>query len=279
MTSRSSSSGPFPARSVLVRRGTIGDFDAPGPRPPLVPDGILHWAKWGLLPISSIMRVATHEPVISLTYDDGPDPVETPELLDVLAARGVRVTFFVLSDRATAHPGIVRRMLAEGHDVQLHGDDHTDLTTIPAAEAVQRIRRAKAAVEAVTGHSIRNFRPAYGAVNLATFLGVRALGMDVVIWSAWAEDWFEAPAQEIADRAVQALHPGAVVLLHDTNDPAPTPAGPVRPTFSRAEVADRLLDGASASGFRTLPLSQMLDRYPAVRSLTFRRPRLRTRGN
>jgi len=262
-----------------VRRGTIGDFAAPGPRPPLAPDGILHWAKWGLLPISSIMRVATHEPVISLTYDDGPDPVETPELLDVLAARGVRVTFFVLSDRATAHPGIVRRMLAEGHDVQLHGDDHTDLTTIPAAEAVQRIRRAKAAVEAVTGHSIRNFRPAYGAVNLATFLGVRALGMDVVIWSAWAEDWFEAPAQEIADRAVQALHPGAVVLLHDTNDPAPTPAGPVRPTFSRAEVADRLLDGASASGFRTLPLSQMLDRYPAVRSLTFRRPRLRTRGN
>ena len=264
-----------PVRAALVRRGSIGEFTDPAPRPPLQPDPVLRWARWGLLPLSSVMRVATDEPVVTLTYDDGPEPAETPELLDVLAKRGVRATFFVLGDRVTAHPGIVRRMLAEGHDVQLHGDDHADLTQVPAREAVRRLQDAKRCVEAVTGHRIRYYRPTYGAVNLPTFLGARALGLDVVIWSAWAEDWFDAPPQDVADRAVHALHPGAVVLLHDTTDQASTPDGRVRPTFSRADVTRRILDGADDAGYRTLPLSQLLDRYPPVRSLTFRRPRVR----
>lgn len=275
MTPERDSPGPFPVRSALVRQRTIGDFTDPAPRPPLTPDPVLYWAKWALLPVSSIMRVATDERVVTLTYDDGPDPEETVELLDLLAERGIRVTFFLLSDKVTAHPAIVRRMLAEGHDVQLHGDDHTDLTTVPAREAVRRLKRAKERIEAVTGHQIRYYRPTYGAVSLPMFLGARALGTDVVIWSAWAEDWYDAPVEVVAGRAVGALHPGAIVLLHDTTDQAQTQTGLNWPMFSRVEVARRILDGAERSGYRTLPLSQLLDRYPAVRSLTFRRPRLR----
>ena len=139
---------------------------------------------------------------------------------------------------------------------------------------MRRIRTAKQRVEAVTGRPIRYYRPTYGAVSLAGFLGSRLLGMDVVIWSAWAEDWFDDPAQQVADRAVGALHEGAIVLLHDVTDQPESDQSRPRPTFSRADVAGRILDGVDASGYRVLPLGELLHRYPPVRSVTVQRPRL-----
>jgi peptidoglycan/xylan/chitin deacetylase (PgdA/CDA1 family) len=261
-------------RPVLVRQSTIGEFDAPAPRPALTRDPVLHWARWGLMPFSSVMRVRTDDPVIALTYDDGPEPSETLDLLDLLAERGRRATFFVLSDRVEAHPEIVTRMLRDGHEVELHGIDHADLTTVPGRVASRRIREARRRVEAVTGRPVRFYRPTYGAVSIPAFIGTRLSGMDVVIWSAWAQDWFDAPPQEVADRAVRALHPGAILLLHDTTDQAQSSDSRRRPTFSRADVAGRILDGADAAGFTTVPVGELLDRYPAVRSLTVRRPRI-----
>jgi peptidoglycan/xylan/chitin deacetylase (PgdA/CDA1 family) len=265
---------PDARRTLLVRQSAIGDFADPAPRPELRPDPILDRARWGLLPMSSVMRANTSEPVVALTYDDGPDPAQTVDLLDVLAERGVPATFFVLSDRAEAHPEIVDRMLREGHEVELHGIDHARLTDLPGREAVRRIRTGKRRLEAITGRQVRYYRPTYGAVGLTAFAGARALGMDIVIWSAWAQDWFDAPAAEVAGRAVTALHPGAILLLHDTTDePMSTKAGPL-PTFSRAEVAARLLDGAEAAGYRFLTVADLLRHYPAVRSLTVQRPRI-----
>ena len=71
---------------------------------------------------------------VGLTFDDGPDPDVTPAVLDVLAAAGVRSTFFVLTDRAARHPDLVRRAVREGHEIGLHGPDHRRLTTRPVAE-------------------------------------------------------------------------------------------------------------------------------------------------
>lgn len=266
------------ARTLLVRQSAIGDFAAPAPRPALRPDPVLDRARWGLLPMSSVMRVNTADPVVALTYDDGPEPAETTALLDVLAERGVPATFFVLTDRAEAHPELIARMLREGHEVELHGIDHARLTEIPGREAVQRIRTGKRRLEALTGRPVRYYRPTYGAVGITAFAGARLLGMDVVIWSAWAEDWFDAPAADVARRAVTALHPGAILLMHDTTDEPMSADDRPRPTFSRAEVAAGLLDGADAGGYRFLTVSDLLRRYPAVRSLTVQRPRPRIPG-
>jgi peptidoglycan/xylan/chitin deacetylase (PgdA/CDA1 family) len=221
------------------------------------------------------MRAAADEPVVALTYDDGPDPTQTPALLDVLGERQVSATFFVLVEQAEAHPEVVRRMVREGHEVALHGIDHTALTTVSGAEAARRIRSGKQRIEALTGRPIRYFRPAFGDLSVTACLAARRTGMDVVIWSAWAQDWIDASAQEVADRAVRALHPGAIVLLHDTTglrDPAdPRP----RPTFSRADVARRILAGAGEAGYQTVGLTDLLARFPAVRSVTVQRPRPR----
>lgn len=270
VTSRSANS----RRALLVRQHHLGDFADPAPRPPYPPDPVLRWGRWGLLPVSSLMRVQTSDPVITLTYDDGPDPVQTTGVLDVLAERGVSATFFVLSDRAEAHPEILRRMLREGHEVGLHGIDHTRLTELSGREAARRIREAKRRVEAVIGRPVRFYRPTYGAIGISAFIASRVLGMEVMIWSAWARDWCEGSAQEVADRAVTALHPGAIVLLHDTTDDSQALDAAPRPTFSRAEVARGILEGAQAAGYDVLGARELLRRYPAVRSVTVQRPRL-----
>ena len=86
--------------------------------------------------------VDTPDRVYSLTYDDGPDPRTTPGVLDVLARHGATATFFVLSEPARRHPEIVRRIVEEGHELALHGKDHTSLLTLDDDTAVATIRAA-----------------------------------------------------------------------------------------------------------------------------------------
>ena len=263
-----------PPRALLLRREAIGDFEDPGPRPLPAPDPLMRWGRPALLPLSSIMRVAATERVLSLTYDDGPHPEQTPALLDALAEFGARATFFVLTDAAEAHPDVVHRTLAEGHEIALHGIDHTRLTALPGREAGRRIRAGKRRLEAVTGRPVEFYRPTYGAVGVTAFTTSRALGMEVVIWSAWARDWIQAPAEEIAARALGALHPGAIVLLHDRTDDAEAQASGTLPTFSRADVTRRILTGMQAEGYTSVPVGELVRRHPAVRSVTIERPRL-----
>jgi peptidoglycan-N-acetylglucosamine deacetylase len=263
-----------PGRPLLLRQATLGDFEAPGPRPLGPPDRLLRWVRPLLLPLSSVMAARTSEPVVALTYDDGPDPEQTPALLDVLADHGARATFFVLTDAAEAHPALVRRMLAEGHEVALHGIDHTRLSTRPAGEAMRRLQVGEQRLEAITGTAVRYYRPTYGDVPAPVFAAARLLGLAVVIWSAWGRDWEDVPEQVPAERVLRALHPGAVILLHDTtDDPEARAAGPL-PAFSRAGVTGRVLDGLAVRGYQSVTVSELLGRYPAIRSVTMRRPRL-----
>src|SRR4051794_10669795 len=220
------------------------------------------------------MRAITTDRVISLTYDDGPNAEQTVDVLDALAEQDAKATFFVLTDRAREHPEIVRRILDEGHQVGLHGLDHARLTDVGGREAVRRIRAGKRILEGITGRPITLYRPTYGAIGLAALLGARVSGMDVVIWTAWARDWFDAPAAEVAERVVGALHPGAIVLLHDATDDAQAIGSGPPPTFSRGEVTRLILTGLKEHGYTSITTGDLLHRYPAARALTAARPGL-----
>jgi peptidoglycan/xylan/chitin deacetylase (PgdA/CDA1 family) len=267
---------PLPAgsrRALLVRERDLQDNEAPGPRQAVPAGGLLRWARWALLPMSSAIRAQTLDRVVSLTYDDGPNPDQTPGILDALREHGARATFFVLTGRAQEHPEIIRRMLAEGHEVALHGIDHARLTSVPGLEAARRIREGKRRLDEVTGQRTRLYRPTYGAQGMAQYLATRLSGMDVVIWSAWARDWQDDAVEAVAGRVVHALHPGAVVLLHDTTDDTREEDVP-RPTFSRPEVTRRILEAMAEGGYTSVPAGELLARYPAVRAVTTQRPRL-----
>ncbi len=218
--------------------------------------------------------VATQDRVAALTYDDGPAAATTPGVLDALAARGVRATFFVLAQAAERNPAVLRRIVDEGHELALHGVDHRRLASLPYREAVQSVAEARDRVEALAGREIRLFRPPYGALSVRQTAGVMALGLDVVIWSGAANDWVDDAQDAVAARAREAVHPGGILLLHDTRaDPETLGLGEALPQFDRAAVLNLLLDGVQADGYRLVTVGELFDTYPRVRSLARERTR------
>jgi peptidoglycan/xylan/chitin deacetylase (PgdA/CDA1 family) len=265
--------------ALLVRERDLGQHDDPGPRDLPAPDRLLRWARPVLLPLSSVMRVQTDRRVLALTYDDGPHPERTAGVLAELARRGVRATFFVLTDRAEEQPQMIREMLAAGHEIGLHGIDHTRLTEVFWPAAVRRIWVGKRRLERISGSPVTMYRPTYGAQGLAQFLAARLLGMDVVYWTAWARDWTDDEASAVAERAIGARHPGAVLLLHDTTEDTPVDIhvgdpvdAPRRPTFSRAEVIGRILSALEQDSYQVVPVGELLRTGRVVRAVTTQRP-------
>ncbi|HEY0188881.1 MAG TPA: polysaccharide deacetylase family protein [Cellulomonas sp.] len=258
---------PYRARDVVVLRRDLGDFGSPAPRP--VRRRAAFTVAGSLLrPLTCTFCVDTTELVLSLTYDDGPDPAHTPGLLDLLADRGVRATFFVLADAADAHPDLVRRIVADGHELALHGSDHTRLTTLTDAEAIAVVADAKRRVEAAAGVPVRLFRPPYGAHTPRALLGWRRLGLDVVIWSGWAADWVDDPVEVVVQRARSVVHPGGILLLHDTRaDPETLGPGEELPRFDRAAVSARLIDGLRDEGWAFATTGDLLRDHPRVRAV------------
>lgn len=215
-----------------------------------------------------VFCVDTTDPVCALTYDDGPHPVHTPRILDVLAERGDRATFFVLARQAARHPDIVRRIVAEGHELALHGDDHASLRTLGTAAAARRIRAARREVQRIAGVRIRLYRPPYGHHTLAQALAIRALGLRLIIWSGDADDWLDDAETAIAARAVDGVFPGAILLLHDDRgDLDRLRPGERAPAFDRAEVARQVIDGVRRRGYRLATVGDLLAGYPEVRSV------------
>jgi peptidoglycan-N-acetylglucosamine deacetylase len=266
-TSASSSSRrPLLDRSArLVRRGYVCDYEA-GERSLPSPDTLLRLLRPALLPISTPACVSTREPVVSLTYDDGPDPEFTPRVLDALAANGVQATFFVMVEPAEAHPELIARILAEGHEVALHGIDHTRLSRLPVRRVRALIQEGKQRLEQVAGHRVTLYRPTYGAQTMLGYLAARALGLEVVIWSAWARDWDGSSAEVVAGRALRSLHPGGIVLLHDACGDG------VGVGLDRGRASELLLAGLRKRGYTSVTVTQLLARYPAVRTPWFESP-------
>jgi peptidoglycan/xylan/chitin deacetylase (PgdA/CDA1 family) len=156
-------------------------------------------------------------PVVALTFDDGPDPVWTPRLLDLLAARGARATFFVLGERAARHPDVVRRIHAEGHSVGTHTQHHTLKFHFASAAYVEReIAEAIAVVAAIVPEPPRLFRPPQGLRTPSFAAGwQRTRDLTCVTWSVRGLDSLQTTAAKIVARITPRLEPGAIVTLHD----------------------------------------------------------------
>ena len=204
---------------------------------------------------------------VALTFDDGPDSTVTPQLLDLLRDRGARGTFFVLTDRAERHPDLVRRMVAEGHEIALHADHHERLTEVSVLDLRRRLRSARDLLQHLSNQRVRFFRPPFGAQSLATYLVARTCGLDVVVWGPHAEDWVQSSPEAIAARGLESLKGGDVLLLHDGLVP---PAGQVPPSFDRVQAFALILDGMRARGFSPTTVGELTAGGSARRTAWFR---------
>jgi peptidoglycan/xylan/chitin deacetylase (PgdA/CDA1 family) len=217
--------------------------------------------------VGSINGAAPPSHQVALTFDDGPDSTVTPQLLDLLRDRGVRGTFFVLTARAARHPDLVRRMVAEGHEIALHSDRHERLTEVPVLELRRRLSAARDLLQRVSDQPVRFFRPPFGAQSLPTYLAARACGLDVVVWGPHAEDWVQGTPEAVAARGLDGLKGGDVLLLHDG---LVMPPGEVTPTFDRVRAFALILEGMADRGLRPTTVSDLTADGAARRTAWFR---------
>jgi peptidoglycan/xylan/chitin deacetylase (PgdA/CDA1 family) len=197
----------------------------------------------------SVWHMPTRDPpTIYLTYDDGPNPTTTPDLLEVLAREHVHATFFLIDRHITDRTApLVARMFADGHAVALHS--HTRAYMMMSPETFARTLTAAADhIERVAGHRpCRIFRPHAGWRSASMYAGLKKIDHQLVGWSwmLWDWNWFrERTADSVSVRVLERANAGDIVVMHDGNESAP-----VADQRYTVEATARLIPELRAKGF------------------------------
>jgi len=159
---------------------------------------------------------------VALTFDDGPDPGSTPRFLDLLAARQVHATFFLLGSMVAKAPGLAAEIAAAGHETGVHGWDHRYLPLRGPQATRDDIRRAADLIADVTGTVPRLFRPPFGVLSTSALLTARELDLTPVLWGSWGREWArDATPESVYATLTRHLAGGVTVLLHDSGCTSP----------------------------------------------------------
>jgi peptidoglycan/xylan/chitin deacetylase (PgdA/CDA1 family) len=197
-------------------------------------------------PGTIITRVATSRPQVALTFDDGPHHSLTPALLDILAARGVRATFYVIGNRVARHAAIMQRIVAEGHEIGNHTWSHPSLYGYGDTAFLSEIDRTNQVIYDTVGRPPVTMRPPYGNITARqAALLYNTRNMATVLWSVDPQDWMRPGSSVVAQRIVNGSHPGAVVLSHDIHGPT-------------VRAMPATIDGLAARGFECVTLSELM---------------------
>ncbi len=194
----------------------------------------------------TVTAAPTRRRLVAMTFDDGPHPVLTPQLLDILKARRIRATFYVIGRNVARYPDIVKRMVDEGHEIGNHTWRHPVLTQLGSGSVLSELDRTSEAVYKAVQRIPVTMRPPYGALSR----GQRAMiskerDMPTILWSVDPEDWRRPGAQVVASRIVGGARAGSIILSHDIH----------APTISAMPAA---LDGIIANGYRFATVSMIL---------------------
>jgi peptidoglycan/xylan/chitin deacetylase (PgdA/CDA1 family) len=186
-------------------------------------------------------RFETTDREVWLTIDDGPDPRDTPDLLDLLARHGAKASFFAIGKKAAAHPDLCRRIVAEGHSLENHSHSHPSALwwAMPRLLVRRDLERANAALIEASGEFPRYFRSPVGMTNAGVHPAATRLGLRVVGWSAEGRDGCPAAPTTIVRRIMRGVFPGAILLLHESGR-----------SHHRALTLSRLLDQLARAGYR-----------------------------
>jgi len=189
-------------------------------------------------PDTIIYKAETEEKIIALTFDDGPDNLHTPAILDVLQKHGVQATFFLLGPRVEKYPEMVKRIDDEGHVIGNHTYWHPELTKTGVANMKWEINKTEQAIQQILHKRTNLFRAPYGALNDTLVRALPDMDYRAVGWSIDSEDWKGLTKEEIKQRVINHLHPGSIVLMHS--------AGDVQGT---AEAVDELIPYLKDAGY------------------------------
>jgi peptidoglycan/xylan/chitin deacetylase (PgdA/CDA1 family) len=185
-------------------------------------------------------------PYIAMTFDDGPHATLTPRLLDLLAKRNIKVTFFVVGQCVQECPDIVKRAAAEGHEIANHSWSHPAFSKMSDAAVRSQIERTQQAVEQAAGVTPTLLRPPYGAITERQKQWInKTLGLHVILWSVDPLDWKYRNAARVSNAIVKETRSGSIVLAHDIH-------------ASTVDAMESTLDQLQAKGFKFVTVSQLM---------------------
>ncbi len=180
-----------------------------------------------ILPVSSadvVYSWKTNDKTVALTFDDGPHPVHTPEILDILEEYGVKATFFTIGVNVEQYNDVFRMVYDAGHEIGNHTYSHRNLRKLPYASVCGEIERAEEAVYETVEYRTRLLRPPEGAFGDDLCRAASEMDYTVICWSVDTMDWAHTPATEIAESVLSTVKGGDILLFHDfVAGASPTP--------------------------------------------------------
>lgn len=166
--------------------------------------------------VRALCRVKTDEKVVYLTFDDGPNAEQTPQVLDVLRRNNATATFFCIGSHVVGNEQIVKRIVDEGHTIGNHSNSHTNNFPLwSRKKMVADIEQCQQVIGQATGAAPTLFRPPFGVTNPTVAKAVKALNLKTIGWTIRTYDTNGADHAKVARRISRQLCPGAIILLHD----------------------------------------------------------------
>jgi peptidoglycan/xylan/chitin deacetylase (PgdA/CDA1 family) len=191
-------------------------------------------------------RVSVPGPYVALTFDDGPHASNTPRLLDILRARNVKATFYVIGKNVDLYPNIVRRTVAEGHELGNHTYTHPKLSALGQDRVFSEIRKCDDAIMRAAGVRPRTLRPPYGALTQAQRVSIHStFGYPTIMWAVDPLDWKRPGVSVVTSRIVSATSNGSIILVHDLH-------------ASSVDAMPATIDALLRKGYKFVTVSQLL---------------------
>ena len=204
---------------------------------------------WGTTVTSEPLK----QKVVALTFDDGPNPPYTDQIVEYLHAQRVPATFFDVGIAVEAHPESARREVAYGNAIGNHTWDHAHLVLLTHEHIAREMTMAEDEIEKVTGVRTHLFRPPFGARDFAVIGIAHKLGLDVIMWSVpLPADWRQPPPPVIAARVLKYVKDGSIIVLHDGNRGKPADRK------STVEATRLIVTALKKQGYRFVTVPELM---------------------
>jgi peptidoglycan-N-acetylglucosamine deacetylase len=190
--------------------------------------------------------VHTDGPYIAMSFDDGPSATLTPKLLDLLAARHIKATFFVIGENVVEHPEIVARAAREGHEIGNHSWSHPNFAKMSQESVRSQLQRTDDAIKNATGKRPTLMRPPYGSITDREKHWIHdEFGYQIILWDVDPYDWRRPGPAVVRNRILKETRPGSIVLSHDIHP-------------GTIEAMPSTLDALEAKGFKFVTVSELI---------------------
>ncbi len=191
-------------------------------------------------------QVRVDQPYIAMTFDDGPSSANTRRLLEILKQRNIKATFFLIGQNAASNPDLVRRILADGHEIGNHSWTHPQLSKLSDDRVTTEINKTQDAIKDASGFTPTLLRPPYGAITARQREWIESqFGLSIILWSVDPFDWKRPGASVITQRILSQVRPGAIILSHDIHK-------------QTVDAMPATLDSLIAKGYKFVTVTQLI---------------------